>query len=131
MDFRVFDDLSDVAEIVAATKAAKPIISTSTDLGQSQAGRTARKHIVVWVGLVAITGMEVLFASRHMRPATLLGVLASLSIIQAVLIVSCFMRSRFEKLRLTLWMVSVVVFCVALMMVFFFPDSFRLLQLRR
>lgn len=116
---------------MAAAKAVEPIMSITTDLGQSQTGMTAREHIVVWAGLVAITGMEVLFASRQLRPAPLLGVVAGLSIVQAALILSYFMRLRFEKIRPVLWLVLAVMFCVALMMIFFFPDSFRLLQMRR
>lgn len=106
-------------------------MSTTTRMRQAGAGRTAHAHVVVWCGLVAITGIEVLFASEQWRPALLLGVLSGLSIVQAALIVSYFMRLKFEKSQLALWLVPAVIFCVGIMMIFFFPDSYRLLQMRQ
>lgn len=106
-------------------------MSTTTHMRQSGARWTARAHVVVWAGLVAITGIEVLFASEQLRPTPLLGVLSGLSIVQAALIVSYFMRLKFEKSQLALWLVPAVIFCVCIMMIFFFPDSYRLLQMRQ
>jgi cytochrome c oxidase subunit IV len=52
------------------------------------------------------------------------------SIIKAALIVAYFMHLRFERLNLVLTIVPAVVICICLMLLVFFPDSFRSKGLR-
>jgi cytochrome c oxidase subunit IV len=65
-----------------------------------------------------------------LRPALMLGILVGLSLIKAGLIMSYFMHLKFEKFQLVLWLIPATVFCICMMLIFFFPDSFRLLQMR-
>ncbi len=91
---------------------------------------TARTYVWVWVWLVAITGVEVFLAYKNLRPDLMLTMLLGLSIIKAALIMAYFMHLKFEKFTLVLWLVPALVFCICMLLIFFFPDSFRLLHLR-
>ncbi len=91
---------------------------------------TARTYVWVWVWLVAITGVEVFLAYENLRPDLMLTMLLGLSIIKAALIMAYFMHLKFEKFTLVLWLVPALVFCICMLLIFFFPDSFRLLHLR-
>lgn len=97
--------------------------------GESAAGHvpaTAKLFVLVWVGLVAITGMEVLLAYNHVPPGIMLTALVGLSIVKAALIMAYFMHLKYEKFVLVLWLVPAFMFCVMMMCIFFFPDSLRL-----
>jgi cytochrome c oxidase subunit 4 len=84
----------------------------------------------VWIWLVAITGIEVWMAYIHIEPASLmLTLLLVLSIVKAALIISYFMHLRFEKVTLALFLMPALVFCIAMMAVFF-PDAARVFSLR-
>jgi cytochrome c oxidase subunit 4 len=87
----------------------------------------------VWVGLLLLTGVEVFLAYlEYMRlhPAQMLGLLVALSVLKAGLIMSYFMHLKFEKFSLVLWLVPAMLFCIMMIIIFFFPDSNRLLQMR-
>lgn len=86
----------------------------------------ASLFVLVWVGLVAITGIEVLLAYEHVAPGIMLTVLIGLSIIKAGLIMSYFMHLKYERFILVLWLVPAFMFCVMMICIFFFPDSLRL-----
>jgi cytochrome c oxidase subunit IV len=60
----------------------------------------------------------------------MLGLLVTLSVIKAGMIMSYFMHLKFEKIQLVLWLIPATIFCICMMLIFFFPDSFRLLQMR-
>ena len=90
----------------------------------------ARTFLWVWIWLVAITGVEVFLGYKNVPPALMLTILVGLSVIKAALIVSYFMHLKFEKLGLFLLLVPAFVFCVCMILIFFFPDSARLLDLR-
>ncbi|PYU02745.1 MAG: hypothetical protein DMG33_18250, partial [Acidobacteria bacterium] len=47
--------------------------------------------VIVWIGLVAITGIEVLLAYEQVAPGIMLTVLVGLSVIKAGLIMAYFM----------------------------------------
>ena len=97
-----------------------------------EAGST-HLFLTVWISLVAITAGEVFLAYlEYMRthPAVMLTLLVGLSIIKAALIMSYFMHLRFEKLALSLVLVSSMVFCLCMIIIFFMPDGNRLLQMR-
>lgn len=93
-------------------------------------GGTTRLFIFVWVWLVAITGIEVYLAYKHIQPPELmLALLLGFSVIKAGLIMAYFMHLRFEKFTLVLLLIPALLFCI-LMMNIFFPDAVRLLRLR-
>ena len=86
--------------------------------------------ISVWMWLLAITGIEVFLGYIHLPIVYMLTILMGLSIIKAALIVAYFMHLRFERLNLVLTIVPALVVCICLMLLVFFPDSFRAKALR-
>jgi cytochrome c oxidase subunit 4 len=84
----------------------------------------------VWVWLLLLTGLEVFLAYERINPTLMLVILIGLSLIKSALIVSYFMHLRFERLGLFLLLVPAAVFCICMMLIMFFPDSLRLMELR-
>ena len=105
-------------------------MSAHANAAASHGEATARTYVWVWVWLVAVTGVEVFLAYKNLRPDLMLTMLLGLSIIKAALIMAYFMHLKFEKFTLVLWLVPALVFCICMLLIFFFPDSFRLLQMR-
>ncbi len=87
---------------------------------------TGKLFVIVWIGLVALTGIEVLLAYNQIAPGIMLTALVGLSIIKAALIMAYFMHLKYEKFGLVLLLVPAFMFCVMMICIFFFPDSFRL-----
>lgn len=90
---------------------------------------TTKLFSIVWLWLLALTGIEVFLAYKQVPLHIMLTILIGLSVIKAALIVAYFMHLRFERLSLVLTLVPMLVVCICLFMVFF-PDSFRSLYLR-
>jgi cytochrome c oxidase subunit IV len=82
----------------------------------------------VWGALLVITGIEVFLGYQNMEPVRMLSILMGLSIIKAALIIGYFMHMKFEISRMRWLTMASVVFCLAMMCVFF-PDAFRILHL--
>ena len=89
-----------------------------------------RLFISVWVWLLALTGFEVFLGYKQVPVIYMLVILMGVSIIKAALIVAYFMHLRFERLNLVLTIVPALVICICLMLLVFFPDSFRARELR-
>ena len=89
-----------------------------------------RLFISVWIWLLLLTGFEVFLGYIHLPVIYMLVILMGASIIKAALIVAYFMHLRFERLNLMLTIVPAVVICICLMLLVFFPDSFRSKELR-
>lgn len=85
--------------------------------------------ISIWAWLVGLTLIEIFLAYRPMSIHLMLTILLGLSIIKAALIVAYFMHLKFERLSLFLTVVPMLVVCILLLLVFF-PDSFRSIGLR-
>src|SRR5712672_2380653 len=84
----------------------------------------------VWIWLLLLTGFEVFLGYIQLPVIYMLVILMGASIIKAALIVAYFMHLRFERLNLILTIVPALVICICLMLLVFFPDSFRALNLR-
>jgi cytochrome c oxidase subunit IV len=56
--------------------------------------------------------------------------LIGLSLVKSALIVAYFMHLRFERLGVFLLLIPAMVFCICMMLIWFFPDSLRLIELR-
>jgi len=97
---------------------------------EAHAGASVGTNIGVWVGLVAITFLEVFLAYEHLQPSVMLSLLVILSVVKAAMIMSFFMHLKYEKFSLVLLLVPAMIFCICMMFIFFFPEAFRLLQLR-
>jgi cytochrome c oxidase subunit IV len=66
----------------------------------------------------------------QLQPTLMLTVLVVLSLVKAAMIMSFFMHLKYEKFSLVLFLVPAMIFCICMMFIFFFPEAFRLLQLR-
>lgn len=84
----------------------------------------------VWIALLGLTAFEVFLAYLRLPSVIMLTILVGLSLIKAALIVSYFMHLRFEKLGLFLLLIPAMVFCICMMLIMFFPDSVRLMNMR-
>jgi cytochrome c oxidase subunit 4 len=86
--------------------------------------------IRVWIWLLALTALEIVLALVQILPTMgMLFLLMALSFVKAGLIVAYFMHLRFERRSLVLSLMPSVLAVIALLFVFF-PDGFRLLELR-
>jgi cytochrome c oxidase subunit IV len=82
----------------------------------------------VWGVLLVITAIEVYLGYQNMEPVRMLTILMVLSIVKAAMIIAYFMHMKFEVRTMKWVTMSALVFCLAMMMVFF-PDAFRILHL--
>lgn len=85
--------------------------------------------IAVWISLVALTAVEVSLAYQRLEIKVMLGLLMTLSIIKASLIIAYFMHLRYERRSLALTLMPALIFVVGMLFVSF-PDSIRLLNMR-
>lgn len=85
--------------------------------------------ISIWVWLLVLTLLEIFLAYKPMAIHLMLTVLLGLSVIKAFLIMAYFMHLKFERLSLILTLIPALVVCILLLLIFF-PDSFRSQGLR-
>ncbi|HSZ19546.1 MAG TPA: cytochrome C oxidase subunit IV family protein [Candidatus Acidoferrum sp.] len=105
-------------------------MSSEAHAVEAHAGASVGTNIAIWIGLVAITGLEVFLAYEELQPSVMLSILVVLSVVKAAMIMSFFMHLKYEKLGLVLLLIPATIFCLCMMFIFFFPDAFRLLQMR-
>lgn len=104
-------------------------MSTHAQAGEAH-GASVGTNLAVWIGLVAITGLEVFLAYEELQPKVMLTILLGLSVVKAAMIMSYFMHLKYEKFSLVLFLVPSMIFCICMMLIFFFPEAIRLLQMR-
>ena len=92
-------------------------------------GGSNRENIIVWGGLLVLTGIEVVLAYIHLHAALMLTILMLLSIVKAALIVAYFMHLKFERFSLVMTIVPTLI-VLFLLFGIFFPDSRRAHDLR-
>jgi cytochrome c oxidase subunit 4 len=105
-------------------------MNTQAHAEEAHAGASVGTNIGIWIGLVAITGLEVFLAYEQLNPSVMLTILVVLSLVKAGMIVSYFMHLKYEKFSLVLLLIPATIFCICMMFIFFFPEAFRLLQMR-
>jgi len=98
---------------------------------ETHAAGTGKTFAWVWFWLILITAVEVFLAYMHIRPELMLTILVGLSTIKVAMIMAYFMHLRWEKLGLVLWLIPAMVFCICMILIFFFPDGFRLEKQRK
>jgi cytochrome c oxidase subunit 4 len=98
-------------------------------LDQNHSKGNSKLFFTVWVWLLVITAAEIFLAYERIEVHLMITILLGLSLIKSALILAYFMHLRFERLGLFLMVVPVIVLCVCLMMIVFFPDSLRLTHL--
>ena len=85
----------------------------------------------VWIGLLVLTAIEVVLAYVQIAGVMImLIILLVLSVVKGGMIMSRFMHLHFDHPRLSWIVVAPAIFCILVMCGYFFPDSFRLLDLR-
>jgi caa(3)-type oxidase subunit IV len=82
----------------------------------------------VWGGLLVLTAVEVYLGYQNMEPKRMLTILMGLSLVKATLIIGYFMHMKYEVSSMKWLTMCSLVFCLAMMMVFF-PDAFRIISL--
>src|SRR2546422_10942344 len=97
---------------------------------ESHPDAPARIFVCVWLWLELITGIEVFLAYKYLPPYIMLTILLGLYVIKAGLIMSWFMHLKCLRFSVVLLLVPALVFCICMILIFFFPDSSRLLNLR-
>jgi cytochrome c oxidase subunit IV len=90
---------------------------------------TRKTFLYVWLWLLMLTGIETFLAYRQLPIKIMLSLLMGLSVIKASLILSYFMHLRYERRSLALTLLPGLVFIIVLLLMFF-PDSFRLYTMR-
>jgi cytochrome c oxidase subunit IV len=105
-------------------------MNTQAHVEEAHAGGSVVTNVAIWIGLVAITGLEVFLAYEQLQPSVMLTILVILSLVKAAMIMSYFMHLKYEKFSLVLLLVPAMIFCICMMFIFFFPEAFRLLQMR-
>jgi cytochrome c oxidase subunit 4 len=93
-----------------------------------QVGST-KLFLTVWIILAAVTGIEVYLGYLQLQPVVMLSILVVLSVFKAALIVAYFMHMKYERISLAVTLVPATLFCIFMMIVFFFHDSERILLL--
>ena len=96
----------------------------------SEHGGSNKLYLWVWTWLLILTAVEVFLAYKQLPATTMLPLLLVLSTVKAAMIIAYFMHLRYERRSLALTLMPPLVICIILLMVFFFPDSLRLLELR-
>lgn len=90
---------------------------------------TTKFFLLILVYLLVLTAIEVVLAYVQVPLVLMLTILVGLSLIKAALILAYFMHLRYERLSLVYSLIPMLVICICLLFIFF-PDSFRLLNLR-
>jgi cytochrome c oxidase subunit 4 len=103
--------------------------SHATDTEEHFAGSN-RLFLSVWGWLLLLTGFEVFLGYMQLPVVYMLVILMGASIVKAALIVAYFMHLRFERLNLVLTIIPALVIAICLMLLVFFPDSFRARNMR-
>lgn len=102
----------------------------SSENSDSNHGSLSKRLVLtVWIWLLILTGVEVFLAYVQLGLVLMLTLLMGLSLVKAGLIIAYFMHLRFEKRSLILTLIPAMVVTISLLAVFY-PDSFRLLNLR-
>ena len=77
-------------------------MSSEAHAVEAHAGASVGTNIAIWVGLVAITFLEVFLAYKALEPTLMLTILVMLSVAKAAMIMAWFMHLKFEKFSLVL-----------------------------
>ncbi|MGH9657975.1 MAG: cytochrome C oxidase subunit IV family protein [Bryobacteraceae bacterium] len=93
-----------------------------------QPGGTTKLFNIVWIALLALTGIEVYLAYIQLATMIMLTALIGLSVVKAALIIGYFMHLKFERFSLFLTLFPMLVFCI-LMLFVFMPDAQRALSM--
>jgi caa(3)-type oxidase subunit IV len=94
----------------------------------TQATDSLKTDVIVYICILALSGVQVLLAYQHTEGTQLLIRMLAVALIQAALGVMYFMHLRDEQRKLRLALIPAMIF-VMLMMNMIWSDSFRLLHM--
>jgi caa(3)-type oxidase subunit IV len=86
--------------------------------------------IKVWIGLLALTLVEVVLAYVQLRQTLMLTLLMGFSLVKAAMIMGYFMHLKFDRPALTWLLVPALVSMVVVMLAYLLPDGYLLLENR-
>ena len=93
------------------------------------ASTSLKADIIVYICILALSGLQIVFAYQHAEGSQLLVRMLAVALIQAALGVTYFMHLRDEQRNLKFALIPATIF-VLLMMNMFWSDSFRLEHMR-
>ena len=82
----------------------------------------------VWVILLVLTLIEIFLAYIQIAKVAMITILMVLSLVKAGMIMAYFMHLKFDKPGLSWILVVPLVTCLLIMVSYFFPDSYRILE---
>ena len=85
--------------------------------------------VKVWIGLLGLTLIEIFLAYIQLGKVAMITILMVLSLVKAAMIMAYFMHLKFDKPGLSWILVVPLVTCLLIMVGYFFPDSYRILEL--
>lgn len=105
-------------------------MSTHEEAVEQHVPGSTKLFVWVWVALLVMTGIETFLAYEDLALLLMLTILMGLSLIKTAYILSYFMHLRFEKLGMFLIIIPTVVFIICMILIFFYPDTVRMLHMR-
>ncbi len=103
-------------------------LALETRVAEEQRHHGTAPFFYVWGTLLVLTAGEVYLGYQNMEPKKMLSILMGLSLVKAGLIIAYFMHMKNEVSAMKWLTMCSLIFCLC-MMVVFFPDAFRLLNL--
>ncbi len=82
----------------------------------------------VWIGLLALTLVEVLLAYMQLRPTLMLSLLMGFSVVKAAMIMAYFMHLKFDRPALTWMLMPPLIGCIVVLIAYLAPDSLMILE---
>lgn len=92
-------------------------------------GPSMTTYVGIWVGLLAIVGIEVAVTYQHPETKDLLAVLLILAFVEAAIGLLFFMHMKYER-KVLFWTFVPITLFVLLMMDHVWADAFRMFSLR-
>jgi cytochrome c oxidase subunit IV len=97
--------------------------------GTSSQAPSMKLFVVVWFGLILLTGVEVILTYSHPAVGTLLALLLGLGAVGAAMMIMYFMGMRHER-PILFWSLFPYLIFALFMMDHIWPDAHRVLQMR-
>ncbi len=95
---------------------------------ESTHGPGTKLYVAVWLGLLAIVGVEVALTYAGLAPGLLLAALLALAVVEAGLGVMFFMHLKYER-RILFWSLIPALIFVLVMMNHLWRDASRMIRL--
>ncbi len=88
-----------------------------------------RSYVGIGIGLMAIVGLEVVLTLQHLPTRTLLFSLVCLASLEALVATMYLMHVKYEQ-PILFWTIFPATLFVLILLCYFFPDAFRMFNMR-